>query len=90
MRNVVAHSPARTVWVQIPRGANIFRIGIRKLFFTACTAMLNSTDAKLMVLRKHIITHKTVAYLSYLTGVGSNLTRSQFLYMYISVLFLYR
>ena len=83
-------STARTVWVQIPRGANIFRIGIRKLFFTTCTAMLNSTDAKLMVLRKHIITHKAVAHLSYPTGVGSNLTRSQYLPTYISAFFLYR
>ena len=52
--------------------------------------MLNSTDAKLMVLRKHIITHKAVAYLSHPTGVGSNLTRSQYLSMYISALFLYQ
>ena len=52
--------------------------------------MLNSTDAKLMVLRKHIFTHKAVACLSYPTGVGSNLTRSQYLSMYISVLFLDR
>ena len=90
MRNVVMTSTARTVWVQIPRGANFFGIGVRKHFFTACTAMLNSTDAKLIVLRKHIITHKAVTHPSYPTGVGSNLTRSQYLSMYISVLFLYR
>ena len=48
--------------------------------------MLNSTDAKLMVLRKHIITHKAVSHPSYPTDVGSNLTRSQYLSMYISVL----
>ena len=52
--------------------------------------MLNSTDAKLMVLRKLIITHKAVTHPSYPTGMGSNLTRSQYLSMYISVLFLYR
>ena len=90
MRYVVMTSTARTVWVQIPRGANIFRIGIRKLFFTTCTAMLNSTDAKLMVLRKHIITHNVVAQSSYATGVGSNPASPQCFSMYISVLFLYR
>ena len=52
--------------------------------------MLNSTDAKLMVLRKHIITHKAVAHPNHPTGVSSKLTRSQYLSMYISVLFLDR
>ena len=74
-RMVVVPSPARTVWVQIPRGANYFRSGIRKLFSTAYTVMVSSTGAILMESIKLIITHNVDAQLSYRTGVGSNLTR---------------
>ena len=90
MRNVVAHSPARTVWVQIPTGSNFFGVGISKYFFTDCTAMHSSNKAKLMELIKPIITQNAVVKLSYPTGMGSNPARSQCFSMFISVLSLYR
>ena len=49
--------------------------------------MLNSTDAKLMVLRKHIITHKAVAHPSYPTGVvqiSPGLSICQCIFQYFS------
>ena len=79
-RNAVVPSPARTVWVQIPTGSNFFDVGIRKYFFTDCTAMQSSNEAKLMELIKHIIRQNAVVKLSYPTGVGSNPARSQFFF----------
>ena len=52
--------------------------------------MHSSNEAKLMELIKPIITQNDVVKLSYPTGVGSNLTRSQCLSRYILVLLLYR
>ena len=66
--NSVGSNPARF---------KLFRVLIRKYFFTDCTAMLSSTDAKLMGLVKPIIAQNVVAQSSYLTGVGSNPARSQ-------------
>ena len=37
------------MWVQIPRGANYFGSGIRKLFSTACTVMVSGTVGRLEV-----------------------------------------
>ena len=90
MRNVVITSTARTVWVQIPTGSNFFDVGIRKYFFTDCTEMHSSNEAKLMELIKPIITQNAVVKLSYPTGVGSNPARSQCFSRFISVLSLYR
>ena len=66
--NSVGSNPARF---------KLFRVLIRKYFFTDCTAMLSSTDAKLMGLMKPIITQNSVVKLSYPTGVGSNPARPQ-------------
>ena len=69
--------PPEQCGVQIPRGANYFGSGIRKLFSTAYTVMVSSTGAIFMEPIKLIITHNVDAQLSYRTGVGSNLTRPQ-------------
>ena len=72
---------------QVP---NFFGVGIRKYFFTDCTGMQSSNEAKLMELIKPIIRQNAVVKLSYPTGVGSNPARSQCFSRFISVLSLYR
>ena len=78
MRNVVMISTARTVWAQIPCGANFYCVGIRKYFSLIAPRRIAVTKRKLIGLIKLIITHNIEAQSSYPPGVGSNPTRSQF------------